>query len=87
VITCPSSAFLQSITQLTLVSSPQRSDSSRGLSFPSAHIRFEDSLSRQDSTPAYVPPSGFGYPLDGLLPSNPSESIVPQRSWDFPFEA
>jgi len=34
---------------------------------------------------AFVPPSGFGYPPDGLLPSNPSGSpSLPQRSWDSP---
>jgi len=35
-----------------------------------------------------VPSSGFGYPPDGLLPSDPSGSpSLPQRSWDFPFQA
>ena len=41
--------------------------------FPTAQVRFRGPLFRQGSKPAYVPPSGFGYPLDGLLPLNPSE--------------
>jgi hypothetical protein len=53
---------------------PSRSASqistSHGLLFPSAHQGFEVHLPR--ALPArYVPPSGFGYPLDGLLPRTP----------------
>jgi hypothetical protein len=66
-------AFLQSLAQLILASSPQRSGSSPGLPFPSAQVRIEGPLVRQASTPTFVPPSGFGYPLDGFLPSTPSE--------------
>jgi hypothetical protein len=72
--TSPSSAFLQSLAQLTLVGSPQLADSSHGLLLPSAQFRTEGPLPRQASTLAYVPPSGFGYPLGGFLPSIPSES-------------
>jgi hypothetical protein len=68
-----SSAFLQSIPQLTLAGSPQRSSSSHGLSFPTAHLSLKGPHCRQVSTPALVPPSGFGYPLDGFLPLRPSE--------------
>jgi hypothetical protein len=43
---------------------------SHGLLFPSAHQESEVHLSR--ARPArLVPPSGFVYPLDGLLPRNP----------------
>jgi len=45
-------------------------ESSHGLWLPSAHQEFEVHCSR--AKPAhYVPPSGFGYPLDGLLPRTP----------------
>jgi hypothetical protein len=71
--TSTSFAFLQSLTQLILAGSPQRSSSSPGLPFPSAQVRIEGPLVRQVSTPTFVPPSGFGYPLDGFLPSTPSE--------------
>jgi hypothetical protein len=71
--TCLSSAFLQSFSRLTLVGLPQQTNSSHGLYSPSAHVRFKGLPNRQDSTPAYVPPSGFGYPPDDLLPLNPSE--------------
>ena len=44
--------------------------SSHGLCLPTAHEGTKVHLPRV--LPArYVPPSGFGYPLDGLLPSNP----------------
>jgi hypothetical protein len=63
-------AFLQSITQLHLAGGPRPASSSHGLSFPSAHEESKVHLPR--ALPArYVPPSGFGYPLDGLLPSIP----------------
>jgi len=35
------------------------------------HIRDRRSTCRGVSEPRYVPPSGFGYPLDGLLPPSP----------------
>jgi len=47
--------------------------SSHGLCIPSAHQGSEVHFSR--ALPArYVPPSGFGYPLDGLLPPSPCRS-------------
>jgi hypothetical protein len=67
-----SSSFtsLQSIIQRILASLPQPASSSLGLSFPTAH-----EVSKVHSLrvlPArFVPPSGFGYPLDGFLPSKP----------------
>jgi hypothetical protein len=43
---------------------------SHGLFFPSAHK--DSKVHWPRALPArYVPSSGFGYPLDGLLPSNP----------------
>jgi hypothetical protein len=60
----------QSITQRTLVDRPQPTDSSHGLHFPSALEDSEVHTSRA-SQARYVPPSGFGYPLDGLLPPSP----------------
>jgi hypothetical protein len=55
------------------VGTPQRharAGTSPGLSFPTAHqgskVHFPRALPAR-----YVPPSGFGYPLDGFLPSNP----------------
>ena len=46
--------------------------SSHGLPLPTAH---EDSkVYPSRALPArFVPPSGFGYPLDGFLPSNPCQ--------------
>jgi len=36
----------------------------------------------------YVPPSGFGYPLDGLLPSDPGRScFVPAAPMGFPLRS
>jgi hypothetical protein len=35
--------------------------------------QIQRSTFRQGSTPAFVPPSGFGCPLDDFLPLNPSE--------------
>jgi len=65
-----SSAFLQSLAQRNLVSQPQPANTSHGLSFPSAHEGSEVHSTR--ALPAhYVPPSGFAYPLDGLLPPSP----------------
>jgi hypothetical protein len=56
----------------TIPSRPNRSrsDSSRGLCFPTAHEDSEVHLTRV--LPArYVPPSGFDYPLGGFLPHEP----------------
>jgi hypothetical protein len=56
----------------TIPSRPCRSEdgSSHGLHFPTAHQDSKVHLTRV--LPArYVPPSGFGYPLDGFLPSDP----------------
>jgi hypothetical protein len=50
---------------------PERPDTSHGLLFPTAHTRIEGPLAAGLPT-RYVPPSGFGYPLDGLLPSYPA---------------
>jgi hypothetical protein len=48
-------------------------DSSPGLLFSSAHQGTKVHLPQ--ALPArYVPPSGFGYPLDGFLPSDPCRS-------------
>jgi hypothetical protein len=63
-------AFLQSLLQRILASRPQPSGSSHGLSFPSA-LQGPKVHSPRVLPARYVPPSGFGYPLDGLLPSNP----------------
>jgi hypothetical protein len=38
--------------------------------FPTAHSRIEGPLTTGMPT-RFVPPSGFGYPLGGLLPSIP----------------
>jgi hypothetical protein len=59
-----------SFAQQYLVSRPQSADPSLGLLFPSAHQGSKVHFSR--AQPArYVPPSGFGHPLDGFLPSVP----------------
>jgi hypothetical protein len=60
----------ESITQQTLADRSQPISSSLGLPFPSAHKEPWVHLPRV--LPArYVPPSGFGYPLGGLLPTVP----------------
>jgi hypothetical protein len=65
-----SSAILWSFSQRDLASPPKRTSPSHGLFFPTAHSGIADPLTR--ALPArYVPPSGFGHPLDGLLPANP----------------
>jgi len=66
-----SSAFLQSLDQRSLVRQPQPADSSLGLSLPTAHARPGGPLSAGAATARYVPPSGFGYPRDGLRPPGP----------------
>jgi hypothetical protein len=59
-----------SITQQTLADRSQPISPSLGLPFPSAHEEPWVHLLR--ALPArYVPPSGFGYPLDGFLPTVP----------------
>jgi hypothetical protein len=64
------SASHQSLVQQYLANRPQSAGSSLGLLFPTAHEESKVHLSR--AQPArYVTPSGFGYPLDGLLPSVP----------------
>jgi hypothetical protein len=63
-------AFLQRLAQRVLAGPPQRTSSSHGLSFPSALAGSEVHTPR--ALPArFVPPSGFGYPLGGLLPPSP----------------
>jgi hypothetical protein len=62
-----------SITQPDLANQPQPVDSSLGLLFPTAHEESKVHLPRVLLT-RYVPPSGFGYPLGGLLPSIPCRS-------------
>jgi hypothetical protein len=65
-----SSAILWSFSQRDLAAPPKRASPSHGLSLPTAHPGFADPLTQ--ALPArYVPPSGFGHPLDGLLPANP----------------
>jgi hypothetical protein len=63
--------FPESITQQTLASRPKPASSSHGLLLPTAHGRNEGPLAAGCSPARYVPPSGFGYPLDGFLPSIP----------------
>jgi hypothetical protein len=67
------------------------SRSSRHLSWTSVPYgtnQIQRSTYRQVSKPTYVPPSGFGYPLDGFLPLNPSEFAKDSpRPWDYPFGA
>ena len=45
--------------------------SSHGLCFPTAHRRVRGPLSRAMQAARYGPPSGFDYPLGGLLPRTP----------------
>jgi hypothetical protein len=60
----------RSITQSSLADPPKRDSTSHELLLPSAHQGVEVHSPR--ALPArYVPPSGFGYPLDGLLPRLP----------------
>jgi hypothetical protein len=49
------------------------------------HIRIRRSTDSRVLPTRYVPPSGFGHPLDGLLPSNPCRSyFVPAALLGFP---
>jgi hypothetical protein len=66
-------AFLQSFASVVPSRLPRHPAPLLDFFFPSTQIRFEDPPHRRSSTPAFVPSSGFDYPLDGLLPSNPSE--------------
>jgi hypothetical protein len=63
-------ALRQSITQRTLADQPKPADSSHGLHFPTA-LQDSEVHSPRAFQARYVPPSGFGYPLDGLLPPSP----------------
>ena len=63
-------ALLLSIPQRTLADRPQPASSSHGLSLPSAREGSEVHSPRVCRA-RYVPPSGFGYPLGGLLPPSP----------------
>jgi hypothetical protein len=70
IVLSSSFAFLQSVTQPNLADPPQPVSSSLGLLFPTAHE--EPKVHLPQASPArYVPPSGFGCPLGGLLPSIP----------------
>jgi hypothetical protein len=70
-----SSTFLQRIAQHILVRQPQSTDTSHGLSLPSAHQGTAVHSTRACRA-RYVPPSGFGYPLGGLLPPSPCQSCL-----------
>ena len=72
--TSTSFAFLQSIPQAHLVGSIRPTDSSPGLAVPFSTFQVRRSTGLAVCLTALVPPSGFGYPLDGLLPSHPSGS-------------
>jgi hypothetical protein len=74
--TSTSSAFLQSVTLLILADCLSSQHLSWTFRFPPTQVRFKGPPYRQVSRPAFVPSSGFDYPLDGLLPSNPSEPYL-----------
>ena len=83
-LTPTSSVFLQSVTLLTLADSRSSRLLSWTFEFPSTQVRFKGPPCRQVSRPVFVPSSGFGYPHDGLLPSNPSEPyLMPTASMGF----
>jgi hypothetical protein len=65
-------AFLQSLAQHDLVRRPQPTNTSPGLLLPTAHKGSAVYSTRACRT-RYVPSSGFGYPLDGLLPPSPCQ--------------
>jgi hypothetical protein len=54
-------------------STRRRTNSSPELCLPTAHCGNEGPLHFGFCLPEYVPPSGFGHPLDGFLPSNPRQ--------------
>jgi hypothetical protein len=64
-------AFLQSLAQHNLACRPKPTGTSHGLSFPTALDRLRGPLATGVAGARYVPPAGFGYPLDGLLPLSP----------------
>jgi len=62
--------LLSSLTQQNLAGQPQPASPSHGLPLPTAHE--ESRVHHSRALPArFVPPSGFGYPRDGLLPAVP----------------
>ena len=76
-------ASRSSFSQRYLADRPQSVSSSHGLFFPTAHEGSKVHFSRAQPT-RYVPPSGFGHPLDGLLPSVPCRScFVPAALMGF----
>ena len=76
-------ASRSSFSQRYLADRPQSVSSSLGLFFPTAHEGSKVHFSRAQPT-RYVPPSGFGHPLDGLLPSVPCRScFVPAALMGF----
>jgi len=63
---------------------PQQANSSHGLSFPAAHQDSAIHLLAKLAALRYVPSSGFGYPLDGLLPPSPCRpSFMPAALMGF----
>jgi hypothetical protein len=83
-----SSAFLQSITQLTLANRPQPASSSHGLLVPSAHARIEGPPGRELNLPTTFRLQG----LITLLTAYSLRSLAGfvshrQHSWDLPFGA
>jgi hypothetical protein len=66
------------ISEPYLAGRPQPASSSHGLSLPTAHTGSEGPL--HAGMPArFGPPSGFGYPLDGLRPSESSATLLATR--------
>jgi hypothetical protein len=62
-----------------------RPSTSPGLCFPTAHSGEEDPRFAGGATTRCVPPSGFGYPPDGLLPSTPGRvCFIPTALLGFP---
>jgi hypothetical protein len=64
-------ALHQSVAQHNLACRPRPTGSSRGLRFPSARNKLGSPLGTGVAGARYVPPSGFGYPLGGLLLPSP----------------
>jgi hypothetical protein len=61
---------------------------SPGLSVPSTHASEEGPRSADGATARCVPPSGFGYPPGGLLPSTPGRaSFIPTAFLGFPLRS
>jgi hypothetical protein len=82
-----SQTILWSFSQRNLAGAPKRTGPSHGLSLPTAHSGFADPLTR--ALPArFVPPPGFGHPLDGLLPANPRRlCFTPTALLGFPLRS